>query len=352
MGQAEIQVGGPPSNAPSFSNIVLSEDLTSGGAPREPAVLFPAGIKTLHAFFDYANMTDGQGWSRDWLVDGSVGLSKEEAWSEGRSGTYSLELTSQSGLAAGAYRLNLYVGDDLAAMSNFWVSGGEGTSASFEPITFAEGIDRQGNPVGAARSFSSGLDELHAFSYYSGMEDGMSFVVNWFIDGQKVIEDPSDWDGGESGPWHYFLYSDSGSLPDGEYDLELVLEGQVVQNAGTTVGTGSSSRTDPSPDPQDGVQIQGTITDLDTGRAIAGAIFLVLKPGVTLATFQYTDDEVYTADDTDRNGFYKLPRLVERGECYSMVVGAEGYWAYGEDDVCIGQDADSVLDLSARLEKK
>jgi len=293
----------------------------------------------------------GLEWTRSWLIDGSVGLTKDEAWDEDRSGTYTLELNSKQGLEAGAYRLNLYIEGELAAMSNFWITGGEG-GASFEPITFAEGISPSGEPVGAARSFSSGLDELHAFSAYEGLEDGLDFAVKWYIDGQNVIDDPVKWDGGESGSWHYYLYSSSGALPDGEYDLELLVEGQVLQTGSTTVGTGAAPTPVPSPEPQDGVRIEGSITDLDTGRPIPGAIFLVLEPGIALDTFQWTADEVYTSDEADRQGYYKLPLLLERGQCYTMIVGAEGYWPYGEDDVCVNRDADALVNLSVRLEKK
>jgi serine protease Do len=350
--EAQIEIGGPVQNGPQFSNVVLSLDKTAAGAAGEPAVLFPAGIKTLYAFFDYQNMSSNLQWTRSWLVDGQVSVSKDEQWSGSRSGSYSLELDSQNGLAAGAYRVNLYIGGELAAMSNFWVTGSSGSSAAFDPITFAEGIDSQGNPVRPARSFASGLDELHAFSSYSGMEDGMSFAVNWTINGQKVIEDPYDWDGGKSGSWHYYVYSNSGSLPDGEYQVELTVEGQVLQQGSTVVGSGAPPSPQPTPVPQDGVRVEGTISDLDTGRPIAGATFLVLNPGITMNTFQWTEAEVYTSDDSDRNGFYQLPQLLSRGQCYSMIIGAQNYWTYGEDDVCIGQNTAPVVELPIKLEKK
>ncbi len=105
-----------------------------------------------------------------------------------------------------------------------------------------------------------------------------------------------------------------------------------------------------STDPRDGVQFQGIIADLDTGRPIPGAAFLVLLPGITLDTFQWTESELYTSDEADRNGYYELPRLLARGECYTMIIGAEGYWMYGEDDVCIGMDTAPVIDLPVRLE--
>ncbi len=352
MADAEIEIGGVAENKPSFSNILFSLEKTAQNRPVEPAVLFPAGTKRLLAFFDYQNMSGTNKWTRTWLADGQVALSKDESWTEGRAGSYMLELTSSKGLAAGAYRLNLYIDGKLAAMSNFWITGAQGGGASFAPIVFARGEDRQGNPVGVAQSFPSGLEELHAFSDYSGMEDGLAFQINWYVDGQKVIESPFDWDGGESGTWHDYLYSQKGVLPDAEYSVELLVEGQVLQKGTTTVGTGARPTPAPTPGPKDGVQVQGTITDLDTNRPIAGAIFLVLKPGITLDTFQWTDDEVYTSAESDRQGFYKLPDLLQRGECYTMIIGAQGYWPYGEDDVCVGAEAPAVVDLPVQLEKK
>lgn len=351
MGEAQIEIGAVQASGPRFENLTLSLNKTAQDGPQEPTVLLPAGAQEFHAFFDYDNMTDGTEWTRMSYIDGKWEGTQTSWWDGGRRGSYWLSITSTDGLAPGAYRLVLEVEDELAALTDFWVTGDEGSGASFDQVTFAEGIDQKGNPVAAAQSFASGLEELHAFSGYSGMEDGMDFSVNWFIDGQKVIESPEEWDGGESGSWHYYIWSDSGNLPDGEYNLELAIAGQVLQSATTTVGTGAPPP-DPDPKPEDGVQLQGVITDLDSGRPIAGAIFLVLKPGITLDTFQWSDDEIYASGEADRQGFFKLNWPLERGQCYSMIVGANGYWPYGEDDVCIPQDAASVLELPARLEKK
>jgi hypothetical protein len=352
MTGAEIEIGVSAPSAPSFSNLVLSLEQTDRNEPVEPSVLFPAGTRDLYASFDYEGMRDGLDWTRTWLVDGEVGLTKTESWDADRAGSYSLQLSSQRGLEAGAYRLKLYLEGELAVMSNFWVTGSRGSGASFDPITFAEGIDQRGDPVRAAHTFASGLEELHAFTTYSGMEDGLDYVVNWYIDGEKVVEQPSEWDGGESGPWHYRLYSTSGALPDGQYDVKLIIEGQVLQSGSTTIGVGSSATQVPAPGPTDGVGVQGTITDMDTGRPIPGALFLVLKPGITVAAFQWTEDELYTAAEADRRGWYELPELLERGQCYSMMILAEGYWSYNEDDVCVSDTSASLVDLDLELEKQ
>jgi hypothetical protein len=350
MGAAEIEIGGAPRSEPAFANLTLSVEKTARDTPVEPTVLIPAGTQEFWAFFDYENMVDGTEWTVNWYQEGEVVLTDTGDWDGGRSGSYWFSTTSQRGMSPGAYRIELLIGDQQAALTNFWVTGGAGGAASFGPIVFAESIDRQGNPVGAAQSFVSGLEELHAFSDYAGMEDGLNFTVLWYIDGEMVVEDDYEWEGGAVGDWHYYLYSRGGVLPDGEYGVELQVEGQSLQSGSTTIGTGAPPR--PRPDPEDGVRVQGTITDLDTGRAIQGAIFMVLNPGISLDTFQWTDDEIYTTAETDRQGYYELPRLLERGQCYTMIMGAQGYWPYGEDDVCVGADAPSVIDLPIRLERK
>jgi len=349
---AQIDIGGTAQALPSFSNLVLGEAANAEGKAQEAAVLFPAGAKQIMAFFDYSNMARGTDWTRTWLMDGTEVVSRDETWSAAKSGSTSLTLTDQAGFEPGAYRLILTIDGELAALSNFWVTGAKGKGATFGPVTFASGMDRSGQPAGAAESFASGLEELHAFSAFSGMEDGIDVTVNWYIDEEKVVEWPYTWAAGPSGTWHDYLYSESGSLPDGEYMVELIVQGQSLQQGSTVIGSGSAGSSGTGPKPSDGVQIEGEIVDLDTNKPIPGALFIVLKPGITVDAFEWTDDEVYTMAEADQQGFYSLPDLLARGECYSMIIGAEDYWTYGEDDVCIDEDAESPLVLTVSLEKQ
>jgi hypothetical protein len=236
-------------------------------------------------------------------------------------------------------------------MTDFWVMDGP-AGASFEPIVFAEGVDRQGNPVGEATGFGEPLEELHAFSSYAGMDDGLDAGTRWYVDGQQVVNAPFRWSGGETGLWHDYIYSKGGLLPDGEYRVELFVEGQLARSGSTYLMSGVRPAPTPTPPPKDGVQVQGTILDLDTEQPISGALFLVLKPGITWEAFEWNDGEVYAFAETDRQGLFRVPALVERGECYTLAVGAKGYWTIGEDDVCITQETEPVLDLTVRLERQ
>ncbi|HSJ52897.1 MAG TPA: trypsin-like peptidase domain-containing protein [Anaerolineae bacterium] len=353
-GQAQIRIGGRPENLPSFSNLLFALSESPDGGPREPSILFPAGTTLLYAFFDYANMSRNLSWTSTWLADGEVALSEDEPWDGQPSGTYSIELTIRGGLAPGAYRLDLYIEDRLAATSNFWVTGepgSPGSGARFEPILFAEGIDRRGNPVGVAASFRSGLEELHAFAEYTAMNDGMSVVVNWYLDGEMVVEWPFNWDSGETGMWHDSLFSRSGPLPDGEYGVELVVEGQVLQQASTVLGSGSRPTPTPSPQTGSGIPSYGTVSDADTGRPISGASLLLLNPGVTVSSFNWVDEQIYTSAQTDRTGYFEFPRPLQARTCYSIIVAAAEYWPFAQDDVCLPADLEEA-ELTVQLEHK
>jgi hypothetical protein len=350
--EAEIEVGGPLVDAARFSDIEFATDLSTSGRPMAPGIVFPAGSTEIYAAFEYENMPPDQEWSTIWYRDGRM-LSDDSAdWDADEEGTTWVVLEDSRGLDEGVYRLELYLDERLAATGDLWITGEAGGEAiNFDDVVFASGEDRRGDPLGIGSSFESGLLELHAFVDYEGMEEGLDFEAVWSLDGIPVVEWPYNWDEGVSGTWHDYLYSTSGALPDGEYGLQLFVEGLEVAEGETTVGAGTQPLPTPTPVP-DGVTVSGRITDIDTGRGIAGAIFLVLQPDVTLDTFEWIDDQVYTSAEADRQGYYELPLPLERDECYSMIIGAQDYWTVAEDDVCVSQDEEAFLELDVTLERR
>ena len=343
IASAHVQVGGPDQARPTFRNITFAGGGTEG-------YLLPEGLAEVQARFEYANMTRQTRWSYVWYYEG-----KKLATGDGQpftraSGTASLPLSSRQGLSAGAYRLELYIAGKLAATSDLLIGGTRGGAAGlFGPITFAQGVDRNDRPVRPGSAFPSGLTELYAFFDYQGMQDGWKWTRRWSIDGEVVLETDDTWAGGESGNWWVGVNSEDG-LPDGLYRLELLVEGQLVQSGECTVGTAGRPTPTPTPAPT-GVQIYGRITDADTGRGIAGAIFLVLQPGITVADFQGTMEEVYSYGEADRQGNYSLSVPLIRGETYSIIIWAQGYKAIAEDDVTVPEDIESPYELNVTLQK-
>jgi hypothetical protein len=219
----------------------------------------------------------------------------------------------------------------------------------FGPITFAEDIDRQGNPVRPGTAFESGLTKLYGLFDYQGMQDGWEWGWQWTVNGESLPLQNRTWDDGESGTDFIQIYTNRGTLPDGEYQLDLYLMGELVQSATCTIGGRASTR--PTPAPRDGLEIYGVIMDADTGRGIPEAYFVVLEPGVTVDQFEGEDDQVYTWAKTDRQGKFRLPDPLVRGQSYSIIVAAEGYRPIAEDDVYVGEDVPSPLELKIELRR-
>jgi len=183
------------------------------------------------------------------------------------------------------------------------------------------------------------------------MQDGWDWQRIWSVDGEVVADKTEAWDGGDSGNYWIRLYQKQGALADGKYDLDLIVQGQQMQQAACSIG---KAATRPTPTPTrvaaDEVEVYGRITDADTGRGISGAVFLVLQPGVTLASFQRTEAEVYAYAEADRNGDYQLSQPLLRGESYSVIIGAEGYQTVSEDNVAVEQDATSPVEINITLQ--
>jgi len=326
LASASITIGGRPTKDPTFSNIVFSDGTNEGYVLSE-------GATTVTASFDFANMRKEK-WQQVWYQDGEQIAADEGVWSGKAKGQTSIELTSRRGFEQGHYRLELYIKNRPAATSDFWVvgEGGTTTGASFGEMVFAEGIDRRGNPVKPGTTFPTALPELHVFSDYEGMEDGLPFREVWYINDEPVLDTDVEWEWGEEGAFHDYVYSSQGVLPDGEYKIELYVENQLLQEGSCLVGEGDNPPPPPPPPPGDEITIYGSVLDADTQRGIRGALFL--KPGITLDEFQFTEDEVEVYAETDRNGEFELDPLPADG-VYSMVILADGYWPAGGDDISV-----------------
>jgi hypothetical protein len=323
--------------------------VTDDDRPTNPTYLLPSGIPKIYAFFDYADMVDGATWRRVWYYGEREVASKDATWDAGERGSTWIGLSSDTPLEPGDYRLEIYVEGVLMATSNFSVAGTQGQSA-IGPITFAAGKDGHGNPIDPGTTFEAGLTEVRYFGDYVGMKEGMAYEAKWTFNGEELLTVDLEWDEGESGTFTDNIYRKSGDpLWDGEYVLELYVEGQLMQRATATIGGGAPPPTPVAKD--DGLLIRGYIRDADTGRGIAGVLYVVLVPGVTVATWDGDDKEIYTAAKSDVDGYFELPDALVRNQSYSIIVWTEGYRAVTGDDILIGDEA-SPYEVEIVLQKE
>jgi len=355
LDSATVKVGGvAPKNQPTFGNISFAGDGKTG-------TMLPAGVNEIKATAEYKNITSRTNWSYIWYLEGEKVAAGDGAAFSQPSGKASLSLSAKQGFPPGVLRLEIYVGNDLAATSDLLISGRskpkggdqqQSTGSGFGPITFGTQLDRNKRIADPGTSFKSGIDTLYAAFDYQGMKDGWKWIRRWSIDGQVVIDNAEAWERGEQGKdFSLWISNRQGALPDGEYKLELLIQGQLVQSGTAQIGKGAAP---PSPTPvpsAQGVQIRGYIVDADTGRGISGAAFLVLKPGITAAQFQWSADELWAMGEADNNGYYELSAPLVRGKTYTFIVGAEGYQMYSEDGITVPSDIESPFKLDVTLQR-
>lgn len=342
--QASIEIGGRPTREPAFRNIIFSDSVTKKGEPANPGYLLPVGANEAYAFFDHENMRPGDEWSQVWYINGKEAYTESNDWSGATNGSSSISVSSKSGLSPGRHRLELYIEGEMMATSDFWVVGESGSKtggAFFDEITFAEGVTRRGDPVGVADEFPTGTEQVHIFSDYEGMQDGLNFNQVWYIDDLEVLDIPYEWEGGDEGTFYDYIYSSSGALPDGAYKVELIVEGQMLQSGETTIGEGRQTKPPKKEEPE-GVILEGHIKDASTKRGIQAALFIVLKPDVLLKDFEWDESQVLTLAETDRQGYFQLKDALDPGGEFSIVVTAKGYEPIGGDGILIEELADEL----------
>jgi S1-C subfamily serine protease len=227
---------------------------------------------------------------------------------------------------------------------------GDAGDAVWSQFTFAEDVDSDYNPIGATDAFDSGVSKVYAVYEYESMEDGKAWSRTWYLDGEAVLSQDETWDGGESGNGWLNIHN-NGGLPDGAYDLVVWVGGEEVQEGSFTIGQVGSTL--PAQPTDEGVWIQGRIVDAATGRGIKGALFAALVPGTTVADFDAnpSEDLFYAVGQADAQGYFQLDWALERGETYSLIVGARGYKRIAEDNLLVEEDSESPLEVTIELEK-
>jgi hypothetical protein len=188
---------------------------------------------------------------------------------------------------------------------------------SFSNLLFSTQVTDDGRPIHPTHAIPSGVDEVYASFDYDNMRNGTPWSAVWMNEGNIIIEQKEDWDDGESGRKTVKISNRRG-VPNGEYDLVLGIGGEISQQGKMLVG----NRVDESDS-----EVSGRIVDEGSGRGIEGALVIVLKPRASMRSFlsRRNEEDVQTSTETDRNGNFKLPEQLPKGQAYSLVVAARGY---------------------------
>ncbi len=344
----------PATTGPRVDDVKFATAVDRNGNAVSPGTRFASGATALYATFNFSDFRKGTELAYAWYLDGKQAVQDKIVASSAGSGTDWLSVANNSKpLPDGKYELMMAVDGKEQFRGAVTVGGANtpvSTGAKWGPLTFAQGVDKSNKPVSPANQFPSGTKEIYAFWDFSGTSDGAEWTRVWYLDDQEVLRNTASWNQGESGNFWVTIYSKS-ALPDGAFRLELYLGEELMQSGTFVIGEGQVT---PPVVNDEGVQIFGAITDADTGRGIPGAVFVVLKPGVTVAKWatDFAEESIFTMGTADASGNYQLDKPLTRGQAYSMVIMAKNYRPVTDDGIEITQDMASPREVNVALRKR
>lgn len=346
---ASIQVGGAV-EAQSFSGLTFGIPGPDGNL-QETGTFFPAGVERVDAHFQFNGMLEGQAWREVWYLNGSSVFDETRLWDAGASGETMVSAINSQGLPLGSYRLELYIGERLAATGDITLAGSEGGSGQprmFADSNVASDISRDGEPAGqvgtSGMTMPLGVNSIYAFFDWDTIPNGLDWTYRWFLDGRLIGSSMQRWDVGTTGEDYWVALTSDEALLEGEYAVEVLVKGQPMFSATVSVGSGTRPISGTEAE-SDEVFIEGQVVDALTGEGIPGALVIVLDVLLESPSFTWDESEIHTQAITDRQGYFDLPRGLPRGNYYTMYVMADGYITIIEDNLTIFSDQESPASM-------
>ncbi len=347
----QITIGGPARQDPVFSDILFGiidsdNQLVSAGD------VLPVG-NTLNAVFVYNNIAANQTWKQIWYYEGIKINENPSQWTGGINGKMAINAAStpDKPLQPGRYRLELYIGDEMAATSDFIMAGGEANLQTniFDNLSFATEI-QDGHPGGSTGAvFANTIQHLYAFFDWRDLGTGTPWTWRWSVDGNTLFEVTAPWAGAPTGAGSWLQLATPAHLPDGSYKVDLLIAGVVMKSATAKVGLGQLPVT--TFGTAQGVQLQGQIVDAETGQGIPGVSFIVLKSAFDIRDFTWDAAQIYDMSITDSKGDFALSKLLPRNDFYSIIIIAQGYLPIQTDGLEIKPTTKSPMVFNIELNR-
>ena len=198
-------------------------------------------------------------------------------------------------------------------------------------------------------SYPSGTNLITPVFEYPCVPKKVTIVTSFSLDGEVVYSDKETLkSSNSSGLYGYPLGTTDGSAMDeGTWGVEFFNNKTALTSGEVEIGGEGG-------DVSDTVTVEGTVKDKKTKKAIKGATILVLNPGVTVEDWvdnDQSEDDVYTAGQTNSKGVFTLEDPLTRNETYSLIVVAKGYKAIATDEFVIGDDVEDPVQLDITLTK-
>lgn len=345
-----ITLGGSPTE-PTFSNLAFGLPNSSSGSVN-PGTLFPAQVQQVDAQFDFDGIQEGQDWTEVWLLDGSEVSRQTRVWDGPTTGHTSVSATNFAGLPLGNYRLELYIGQRLAATGDISLVGNKTQAnipAVFNNARIAADIARDGTPQGQTGSvLPLGTTAIYAFVDWDFIPTGLLWTFRWILDGRIVASSTQPWDAGGVGQDYWMSLTSPEPLPEGAYAVDVLVADQPMFSANVSIGSGTQPQSGLQ-SPSDEVFVSGMVVDAVTGQSISGAMVFVLDVALESPQFSWDEKEIHTQAITDENGRFAFPRGLPRGNYYTVYSMAEGYITVVEDNFIVLKSQPSPVEITIEM---
>ncbi len=222
----DFVIAGYPVTVPPPVTYASFTDLTVSSSPAGAAMTsFPVGTTIVSARWNYANIPVGAIVVRDWYLNGVLIRSVPEAWSAywGSNGrlTHIALYDYERGLAAGSYRLAVYLRDTPSVRAETAFTIGDAAPGVFNTLTFSTmpgGLSGYLFPVGTLQVF--------ARWNYVNPPVGTMIVRRWYRNNVLFIERREPWTlSGTGTVQNISIYDYTYGLLPGDYRVEIGLEG-------------------------------------------------------------------------------------------------------------------------------
>ena len=354
-GNLQLVIGGGAEDIPAFSNIVFG--IESGGGLIGNGYVLPSGT-IASAQFIYQNMPQETPWSTLWFYNNQMLAREDFTWSEDQNGAFTTRIRSVDATGAevplipGNYRTSLYIDGRLSALSDFVVAGIRDGALPriFSDIRFVSADNPQDAPLAnPTTNFPAGLEQIYALFNWDQIAAGTLWTMRWSIDNNIFYEQTVPWNATQSGSDFITALTSLNGIPDGTYQLDLLVNDVMIVSETFEVGIGQLPIDEFAQ--ADGIRLSGTIYDGETGNGISGVTFALISEDFSIEDFVWEQEQIYSLAITDRNGNFVHDRPLEFEAPYSVYIIADGYLPIRADGYIITEEDGLQIEMSIPLTK-
>jgi hypothetical protein len=253
-------------------------------------------------------------------------------------------------------------------------SGSSGSCSAFKATSNVAWVtlDSSGNVDQQVSSYPDGTTTITPVFEYDCVPKALTLVTIFSYNGQQVFSDKAQLKATHTkSAYGYPLGTKDGSpIQNGDWSVEFYNNKDLVAQGAVTVGgaanTNDNTNSNTNGNTNDNtntngngndntaqtVTVQGTVTAKAGGKAIKGAVVVILQPGITVKQFvadKYKDADVFTAGQSDAKGQFTLKDPLQRNTTYSLLVVATGFKPVATDNFVIDNSVGDPVQLDVQL---